>query len=231
MNPLKLNLRLIAEVLAGVRAGDLRSIAKFLAAILVFSAGVVIAALYTEYRQNEQDRAVAWLREFEDSNKRAIEKFKEFEEKIQNDPFTQLARERVHAFEPEQALAKLPVSETFKRTGTVEADVDLEAIAIRVRLAEEQAPARGLFLTPVEVVCAPDSQVTDEGLAHLAGLDSVTRIVCDDSRIGDAGLKHLKTLPNIQLVSLRNTQVTERGIYNLKKDLPPLTVIYFSSRQ
>jgi hypothetical protein len=214
MNPLKLDLRSIAELLAGVRAGDSRSIAKFLAAILVFIAGVVIAARYTEYRQNEQDRAVAWHREFEDSNKRSIEKFKEFEDKIRNDPFMQLARERVRAAELEQALAKLPVSETFNRTGTVETDVDLQAIAIRARLAVEQSRERGLFLTPVEVVCGPDSQVTDEGLAHLAGLDSVTRIVCDGSRISDAGLKHLKKAGEYSIGEF--TQHTGHGTWNLR---------------
>jgi hypothetical protein len=225
MNPLKLDLRAIAEVLAGVRAGDLRSIAKFLGGILAFIAGVVIAARYTEYRQNERDRAWAQHKEFEESHKRSMEKIKELEDKIQNDPMMQVFREHARAARVEESLARLRLSETFNRTGTVETDVDLEAIAIRARLAEEQARARGRFLTPVEVVCAPDSQVTDEGLAHLAGLDSVTQIVLDGSEISDAGLKHLRRLPNIQLVSLHNTQVTKRGIDNLKKDLPALIII------
>jgi YHS domain-containing protein len=60
-----------------------------------------------------------------------------------------------------------------------------------------------------------NSQISDAGLANLAGLKNLTRLHLENTGVGDAGLAHLKGLTNLEYLNLYNTQVTDAGLANL----------------
>jgi len=60
-----------------------------------------------------------------------------------------------------------------------------------------------------------NTQITDAGLVHLAGLTSLQELF-----VTDAGLVHLKGLTSLQTLGLGNTQVTDAGVAKLKEALP-----------
>lgn len=59
------------------------------------------------------------------------------------------------------------------------------------------------------------TQVTDAGLANLAGMKNLTRLHLENTKITDAGLEHLKGLANLEYLNLYGTQVTDAGIQKL----------------
>ncbi len=59
------------------------------------------------------------------------------------------------------------------------------------------------------------TQVTDAGLAHVAGMKNLTRLHLENTKVSDAGLEHLKALPNLEYLNLYGTQVTDAGIQKL----------------
>lgn len=59
------------------------------------------------------------------------------------------------------------------------------------------------------------TQVTDKGLAHLAGMKGLTRLHLENTKVTDAGLEHLKGLTNLEYLNLYGTQVTDAGIMKL----------------
>lgn len=69
------------------------------------------------------------------------------------------------------------------------------------------------------------SQVTDAGLAPLAGMPRLTSIHLERTAITDAGLAHLAGLTNLEYLNLFGTQVTDAGLETLKA-LPKLRRLY-----
>lgn len=93
-----------------------------------------------------------------------------------------------------------------------------------------------------------NTQITDNGLAFVTKLTSLTRLHLENTKITDNGLENLKTLENLEylnltatnitdkglksIASLKNlkkiylwkTQVSQAGVENLKKSLPNLVV-------
>jgi Leucine-rich repeat (LRR) protein len=67
-----------------------------------------------------------------------------------------------------------------------------------------------------------DTDVTDAGLAHLAGVTTLLRLELNGTKVSDAGLKNLATLPNLQVLGLYKTKITDEG---LKKHLSKLTML------
>lgn len=59
------------------------------------------------------------------------------------------------------------------------------------------------------------TQVTDAGLANLAGMKNLSRLHLENTKITDAGLDHLKGLANLEYLNLYGTQVTDAGIQKL----------------
>lgn len=59
------------------------------------------------------------------------------------------------------------------------------------------------------------TQVTDAGLAHLAGMKSLSRLHLENTKITDAGLEHLKGLSSLEYLNLYGTEVTDAGIQKL----------------
>ena len=60
------------------------------------------------------------------------------------------------------------------------------------------------------------TDVTDAGLAHLAGLASLQRLHLEKTRVTDAGLAHLAGLENLSYLNLYQTAVTDAGLAHLE---------------
>ena len=71
-----------------------------------------------------------------------------------------------------------------------------------------------------------DTQITDEGLRHLAALTEVELLVLQGSRISDEGLKHLEGLKSLRRLWLVCPQVTAEGVERLQKALPDCAIVY-----
>lgn len=75
----------------------------------------------------------------------------------------------------------------------------------------------------VEKVNQPESrQVTDAGLQHLKGLNSIHTLDLRSTQVTDAGLQHLKGLTSLTVLTLYFTQVTDARVNELKESLPKL---------
>ena len=60
------------------------------------------------------------------------------------------------------------------------------------------------------------TDITDAGLANLAGLTSLVRLHLEKTKISDAGLVHLKPLANLEYLNLYGAPVTDAGLANLE---------------
>ena len=60
------------------------------------------------------------------------------------------------------------------------------------------------------------TDVTDEGLPHLAGLSSLTRLHLERTKVSDAGLANLKDLQNLNYLNLYQTGITDAGLAHLE---------------
>lgn len=59
------------------------------------------------------------------------------------------------------------------------------------------------------------TQVTDKGLAHVAGMTNLSRLHLENTQVGDAGLDAIKGLTQLEYLNLYGTQVTDAGIAKL----------------
>jgi Leucine-rich repeat (LRR) protein len=64
------------------------------------------------------------------------------------------------------------------------------------------------------------TQITDAGLAHLAGLTNLETLSLFGTHITDAGLAHLEKLTNLKELNLSDTRVTSEGCDKLRTALP-----------
>lgn len=60
------------------------------------------------------------------------------------------------------------------------------------------------------------TDVTDEGLVHLAGLTALKRLHLEKTRVSDAGLEHLAGLESLTYLNLYLTGVTDAGLAHLE---------------
>ena len=60
------------------------------------------------------------------------------------------------------------------------------------------------------------TDVTDEGLSHLAGLTSLKRLHLEKTKVSDAGLAHLSKLENLRYLNLSQTGVSDSGLPQLE---------------
>ncbi|GIX04120.1 MAG: hypothetical protein KatS3mg113_1126 [Planctomycetaceae bacterium] len=75
-----------------------------------------------------------------------------------------------------------------------------------------------VFLKPLERIAALNlrgTEVSDEGLQHLAHLKGLVRLHLEKTKITDAGLVHLKGLENLEYLNLYGTAVTDAGLNHL----------------
>jgi len=66
-------------------------------------------------------------------------------------------------------------------------------------------------------VTLTDPQISDAGLAHLAGLTKLQELVLHGEKIGDADVAHLSELTELRLLYLLMTNVSDAGLVHLKK--------------
>jgi len=69
------------------------------------------------------------------------------------------------------------------------------------------------------------TEITDAGLAHLAGLRRLQWLQLNDTMITDAGLIHLRNMSNLTKLNVNDTYVTEEGVQELFKVLPSIAEI------
>jgi hypothetical protein len=72
-----------------------------------------------------------------------------------------------------------------------------------------------------------NTQIGDDSLAYLGGLQQLVELHLDNTQVTDAGLVHLRRCLHLQVLSLENTQVSVAGLSQLKglvglKDLQAL---------
>lgn len=60
------------------------------------------------------------------------------------------------------------------------------------------------------------TDVTDEGLRHLAGMASLQRLHLEKTKVSDAGLAHLAGLESLSYLNLYQTGVTDSGLVHLE---------------
>jgi Leucine-rich repeat (LRR) protein len=71
------------------------------------------------------------------------------------------------------------------------------------------------------------TQITDGGLAGIAGLTQLQSLNLDRTQITDAGLAHLAGLTQLRDLRLRNNpQVTDEGVKKLQQALPKCRIIH-----
>lgn len=69
------------------------------------------------------------------------------------------------------------------------------------------------------------TDITDEGLQHIADLTTLRQLHLEKTKISDLGLVHLKKLKNLLYLNLYQTGVTDQGLSQLK-ELKGLKKIY-----
>lgn len=80
-------------------------------------------------------------------------------------------------------------------------------------------------LAHMKELCLADTQIGDDGLALLAGMKNLQRLNLWHVRnVTDAGLRHLRGLQSLRFLVLIHTKVTLHGVEGLKKDLPSVQV-------
>src|SRR5687767_7854962 len=69
------------------------------------------------------------------------------------------------------------------------------------------------------------TNITDEELAQLAGLEHLQELRMVRCPVTDKGLVHLKALRSLKLLSLAGTKVTDAGMKELQSALPGVVII------
>jgi hypothetical protein len=67
-------------------------------------------------------------------------------------------------------------------------------------------------------------EITDAGLAHLEGLNSLRDLQLDDTGVSDAGLAHLRGMTGLRKLCISLTRVTDNGVLELERALPRLWI-------
>src|SRR5262249_50290652 len=67
----------------------------------------------------------------------------------------------------------------------------------------------------LETLQLDGTQITDEGLSHLAGLPRLTNLFLNRTSTTDAGIPHLARLSGLDRLELSQTQITDKGVAEL----------------
>lgn len=78
--------------------------------------------------------------------------------------------------------------------------------------------------TDLVMLSARGTDITDAGLAHLRGLNALSRLNIADTPVTDDGLRHLEGIASLQKLDVEGTGVTQAGIERLQQALPDLEI-------
>jgi hypothetical protein len=76
------------------------------------------------------------------------------------------------------------------------------------------------MLTTLVTLNLEYTEITDAGLAHLAGLEHLNTLILRGAEITDKGLAHLETLKTLTVLDIEFAPVTEQGVARLQESLP-----------
>jgi hypothetical protein len=107
-------------------------------------------------------------------------------------------------------------SVTFQRTGVNDRDLEFVRRAL-------------LPMSNMEMLDLSETQISDDGLKHLAGL-TFRGIHLQRTNVTDAGLAHLKGNPKLCWLHLNNTRVTDAGMIHVK-EMPELGRLHLDGTQ
>jgi len=94
-------------------------------------------------------------------------------------------------------------------------ELRFSALNVSKEFSDDQLAALKPVSARVKWIDLARTKVSDKGLAHLAGMNSLTRLHLENTAITDAGLDSLKGLANLEYLNLYGTQVTDAGIQKL----------------
>ncbi len=94
-------------------------------------------------------------------------------------------------------------------------ELRFSALNVSKEFSDDQLAALKPISARVKWIDLARTKVSDKGLAHLAGMNSLTRLHLENTAITDAGLDSLKGLANLEYLNLYGTQVTDAGIEKL----------------
>lgn len=94
-------------------------------------------------------------------------------------------------------------------------ELRFSALNVSKEFSDDQLAALKPVSPRVKWVDLARTRVSDKGLAHLAGMNNITRLHLENTGITDAGLDSLKGLTNLEYLNLYGTQVTDAGLQKL----------------
>lgn len=89
---------------------------------------------------------------------------------------------------------------------------------------------RGITHLPLRFLNILGTRITDAGLASLANMPSLRKLVLSFTKISDAALYFLQTMSRLTLLMLDGTLITDEGLSYVTK-LPRLSVLYLNGTQ
>ena len=111
------------------------------------------------------------------------------------------------------AMALLSLPTALTAAADAKPDSPESVTALKKLGAELELNEQG---TVDSVSFAASSNFTEDALAHLSGLKSMTHLNLDGLPVTDLGLKHLEKLPQLTWLRLSDTGVTDKGLVHLK---------------
>jgi internalin A len=86
---------------------------------------------------------------------------------------------------------------------------------------------RGLTHLPLRFLNILGTRMTDAGVASMAGMHSLRKLVLSFTKISDASLYFIQAMPRLNLLMLDGTAVTDEGLSYILK-LPSLSALYLN---
>ena len=81
-------------------------------------------------------------------------------------------------------------------------------------------------MTQLRELWLDGTQITDDGLVHLAGMSRLQWLSLGGTQITDNGLVHFKGMARLRYVSLDGTNVTNEGVKKLQQALPNCDIVW-----
>jgi hypothetical protein len=107
----------------------------------------------------------------------------------------------------------------LQRAGVIVKQEGGKVVAVSFDKVPDAMPLLPLLreLPDLRVLRLAGTNVTDEGLAHVARLTQLTGLNLSDTRVTDAGLAQLATLTRLETINLANNAITDAGLAILGK--------------